>query len=161
MVNNQRKVRISLTYLRLSSSLYLCFYLKIRKKKKKTNEVNGALLSNSLESEAFVLNQNKDSLTVDSNASLISKSQSTPVLDIKSQPNGKPMSLSDCSCHSSTSGVSSNSGVSHVFTTSKQNVEIKANKKSTNDKCNRKQSSDNKSISLTHSLKKLLKFERK
>ena len=137
--------------------------LKIRKKKKKMNGVNGGILSNSLESESFLLNQNKDPSVVDSNASLISKSQSTPMLAIKSQsqPNGKLISISDCSCHSSTSGVSSNSGVSHVFSNSKQNNEIKANNKSSIDRLNRKQSSDNKSNSLTHSLKKLLKIERK
>ena len=138
--------------------------LKIRKKKKKMNAMNGIQLSNSLESDAFVLSQNTTNKLKDvSNQSLISKSQSTPVLTTKSQiqPNGNLLGVSDNSCHSSTSGVSSTSGLSNVFT-NRQNIEIKANnKKSLNDKMSRKISSDNKSNSLTHSLKKLLKFERK
>ena len=124
--------------------------------------MNGNIhLSNSLESDGFGKTQTvtKESAP-ESNASLLSKSQSTPVLVTRvhsvSKEDGQQMSsrLSDISCQSSTSGVSSTSNVSNVLTNNKLNNDNKLSKK------NRKSSSD-KTNSLTLSLKKLLKLERK
>ena len=148
-------------------------------------------MSKSLESETF--DESKQNISKNKeNQSLIMKSESTPALPTGaplvvthsrtySQPNGQTgiaNELRYSSCHSSSSGVSSNSALSNinVFSTNSNkisnklplvtnqlivntNKEIKTN--SNKKSLIRNKTNDKSTNSLTQSLKKLLKIDRK
>ncbi|CAG2112105.1 unnamed protein product [Medioppia subpectinata] len=164
---------------------------KIRKKKRKAQSLNAAIpISQSLESPALLLNSDPLKCIQFESASkdpLILKSQSTPALTTgnasvtTSKPsNGEPfgagLTNGACSsCHSSTSGVSSNSTLStnilktnYLSLNSSPKNEIKMKRTESTSSCGKKsfisrnKGFDNKTTnSLTLSLKKLLKFDRK